>query len=119
MATATTPAPASCVQLPSASSAMQLIEGDTSGIAPALLHTVLRAGLIGAGLYTSGIRGKDLVRGSVAGSLAIELFVLGYMWHARGSLNKLRRWLSASCSQAAAPRGHWSSSTTQGRGRTR
>ena len=117
---ATTTAATSCpAQLPSASSAMQLIEGDTAGIAPALLHTVLRAGLIGAGLYTSGIRGKDLVRGSVAGSLAIELFVLGYMWHARGSLNKLRRWHSASCSQAAAPRGHWSSSTTQGRGRTR
>lgn len=84
MATTTCP-PA----LPSATSAMQLVEGDTSGIVPALSHTIIRGGLAGLGLASSGLRGKELVRGAIAATLAIELGVLLYMWHERGSLNKL------------------------------
>jgi len=87
-AAADTP-PATCPPaLPSATSAIQLIEGDTKGVVPALAHTLLRAGLVGFGMYTTGLRGKPLVKGAIAGSLAVELFVLGYMWYQRGSLNK-------------------------------
>jgi hypothetical protein len=38
---------------------------------------VLRAGLIGGGLYAAGQR-EGLAKSAIAGSLAIELFVLGW-----------------------------------------
>ena len=66
--------------LPSSTSAADLIEGKPGSLGRAFLHTVGRATLIGTGLYAAGYRGKDLVKGSIAASLAIEAFAL--VWFA-------------------------------------
>lgn len=63
--------------LPSGSSAAALLSGDMSALPLAVAHTVLRAGLVGAGLLVAGER-THVVRNAVAGSLAIETFVLGW-----------------------------------------
>lgn len=65
--------------LPSGSSALSLVQGRPGAIGGVFLHTMLRAGLIGAGLAIAGER-KHLVRNALAGSLAVEAFVLGFMW---------------------------------------
>lgn len=63
--------------LPSGSSAAALLSGDMSALPLAVAHTVLRAGLVGAGLLVAGER-THVVRNAVAGSLAIEAFVLSW-----------------------------------------
>ena len=72
--------------LPSGSSAAALIGGDWSALPLAVAHTVLRSGLVGAGLLVAGER-THVVRNAVAGSLAIEAFVLSWAawkrWHDR------------------------------------
>jgi hypothetical protein len=40
-------------------------------------HTIVRAALVGAGLVVAGER-THVIRNAVAGSLAIETFVLGW-----------------------------------------
>jgi len=66
-----------CAALPSGSSAVAVVSGDWSALPLAVAHTVLRAGLVGAGLLVAGER-THVVRNAVAGSLAIEAFVLGW-----------------------------------------
>jgi hypothetical protein len=64
--------------LPSGTSAKALVQGDMKALPEVVLHTALRAGLIGTGMYIAGAR-TDVVRNAVAGSLAIEAFVLLWM----------------------------------------
>ena len=66
-----------CPALPSGSSAVALLSGDLSALPVAVAHTAVRAALIGTGLLVAGER-KRVVRNAVAGSLAIETFVLGW-----------------------------------------
>jgi hypothetical protein len=63
--------------LPSAASALAFVRGDPGSLLPMALHTVLRAGIIGTGLYVAGTR-RNLVRTALVSSLAIETFVLAW-----------------------------------------
>jgi hypothetical protein len=63
--------------LPSGTSAADLLSGDLRALPIAVAHTVVRAALIGTGLLVAGER-VHVVRNAVAGSLAIETFVLGW-----------------------------------------
>lgn len=73
--------PALVPVLPSASSAMALVNGVPGALPMVVAHTAMRAGIIGFGLVLSGQR-QSVVRTAVVSSLAIEAFVLawaGYM----------------------------------------
>ena len=61
-------------ELPSASTVREFIRGE-AGFMPVLGTTVLRAMLIGAGMYAVGER-KNIVRNAMAGATAIEVFVM-------------------------------------------
>lgn len=63
--------------LPSGEAAQKLLAGDSSALGPVIGFTLLRAGLIGVGLYAAGQR-KDVVRGAIAGATMIEVFVLAW-----------------------------------------
>jgi len=63
--------------LPSASSAMALINGEPGALPMVVAHTGMRAGIIGVGLVLSGQR-QGVVRTALVSSLAIEAFVLGW-----------------------------------------
>jgi hypothetical protein len=66
--------------LPSAGSAMAFVRGEPGAFPVVLLHTVVRAGIIGAGLYVAGTR-RNVLRTAVVSSLAIETFVLCWAVH--------------------------------------
>lgn len=68
---------ADCAALPSSDAACDLVQGNVSALPKVLGTTLLRGGLIAAGLYVAGER-AHLLRNSVAGALAIEVFVLGW-----------------------------------------
>lgn len=75
--------PPACPALPSGSSAVALVGGDWSALPLAVGHTILRATLVGGGMLAAGER-AHVVRNAVAGSLAIETFVLMWaMWKRR------------------------------------
>ena len=61
--------------LPSVAAAEQFWKGEEGGAVKLVTSTALRALLIAAGLAAAGER-KRLVRYSIAGALAIEVFVL-------------------------------------------
>lgn len=65
--------------LPSASSAMMLINGEPGALPLVLAHTGMRAGIIGFGLVLAGQR-QNVIRTAVTASLSVEAFVL--MWAA-------------------------------------
>jgi hypothetical protein len=68
--------------LPSAESAEALVGGDVGALPKVLLHTTVRGGLIGLGLYAAGMRGaKNLVKFGLAGAVGIEVFVLLWAWY--------------------------------------
>jgi hypothetical protein len=63
--------------LPSQSSAAALVGGDITAAPTVVFHLLGRAAIIAAGMGIAGERdAKRLVVGSLAGSTAIELFVL-------------------------------------------
>jgi len=66
--------------LPTGANATDVINGVPGAIPKAVMYTLLRSILIGAGLATVGVRGQDLVKYSLAGSTAVEAFVLFYAW---------------------------------------
>jgi hypothetical protein len=61
--------------LPSASSALALMNGEPGAFPMVLAHTGLRAGIIAIGLVVSGQR-RGVFRNAIVSSLAIEAFVL-------------------------------------------
>jgi len=70
--------------LPSSDAVADLLDGKPGAIWGVAGSTLLRAGLIGAGMYAAGFRDQRvLVRGAVAGAFAIELFVFGWVMHQR------------------------------------
>lgn len=65
--------------LPSGAAAEAFLEGPTPTTAGAVAASVLaRSAIVGAGLFLVGER-QHLIRNAIAGSLAIETFVLGYL----------------------------------------
>lgn len=78
--------PAIAPVLPSASSAMALVQGQPGALPLVIGHTVMRAGIISVGLLLSGQR-HGVMRTALVSSLAIEAFVLGWAsLLAKGSL---------------------------------
>lgn len=76
--------PALAPALPSASSALALMNGEPGALPLVLIHTGLRAGIIATGLLVATqltdfrIRPGQIVKTSLVSSLAIEAFVLGW-----------------------------------------
>lgn len=70
--------PASCPTLPSARSANRLVNGDPWAIFAVVRDVLFRAVLIGAGMWLVGAR-DNLTMNAIAGSVAIETFVIGYL----------------------------------------
>lgn len=66
------------VSLPSGESASDFLEGKSGSAARLTMHFLGRSALVGVGLALAGLRGKELVKCSLAGSAAIEGFVLAY-----------------------------------------
>ena len=66
------------VPLPSSANANDLLDGKPGAIPLGVVYTAGRMAIIGGGLLVAGFRGKELLKGAVAGGLAIEAFVLMY-----------------------------------------
>ena len=63
--------------LPSASSAQDLVDGKAGSVVRVLSHMIGRAALVGTGIYLAGA-GRKTPKYALAGSIAIECFVLSY-----------------------------------------
>ena len=63
--------------LPSGNAALAFVQGQQGALPAVVGYTLLRAGLIGVGLYVAGQR-RYIVRHALVSSLAIEAFVLGW-----------------------------------------
>lgn len=73
-----TPAPSKGLVLPSASSAERLVRGEPGALPLVGLHLLGRAALVGTGIaLVNGLNMKTM-KYALAGSAAIEVFVLGY-----------------------------------------
>lgn len=74
--------PQTCpTELPSSSSAKDLINGKPAAILPVVGYTALRGTLIAGGLYLAGERKpKQLFKSAVAATLMIEAWVIGWAW---------------------------------------
>ena len=68
------------VALPSGESASDFVDGVPGSGTRLIGHFLGRSVLLALGLAAAGLRDKDLVKASLAGSAAIEFFVLGYAW---------------------------------------
>ena len=70
--------------MPSYESACDVYRGDPTAIYRVGLGLLTRAFFIGAGLAVVGVRDKrDLLVYSLAGSLGVEAFVVGWVWKNR------------------------------------
>lgn len=74
--------PAIAPALPSATSALALVNGEPGALPIVIAHTGLRAGIIGVGLLISGQR-RGIFRNAIVASMAIEAFVLGWAAYQR------------------------------------
>ena len=72
------PARSPCV-LPSGKAACDLLQGNMSALAPAIMWTGIRACAVAVGLYVVGER-EHLAKKAVAGALAVEAAVLVHLW---------------------------------------
>ena len=69
-----------CPTLPSSTSAHDLVTGKPGAILTVIGHTLGRAALISPGIYLAGERDlAGLVKKSIGGAIAIEVFVTAYM----------------------------------------
>jgi hypothetical protein len=68
----------SCPTSPSSSSACNLLNGADGAVPSFLGHWILRGALIAPGLALAGVRGRQLVIGSIASSSMISMFLLAY-----------------------------------------
>ena len=77
------------VSLPSSDAAGDLVLGKPGALATVAATTAARAVLIGLGLYLVGEREPHrLIRNALGGSLAIEAFVLGWVYAHRKDLKE-------------------------------
>ena len=67
------------VILPSAEAAEELYDGKPGSLIKTVACTAFRALIISGGLALTGLRGKELFEKSVYSSVAVELFVVGYV----------------------------------------
>lgn len=64
---------------PGGRNASDVLDGDSRAVVKELLFAAERAGLICAGLYVTGFRGREVLRGTIGATLAMEAFVFGYV----------------------------------------
>lgn len=64
---------------PGGRNASDIFEGDAAAVAKEFVFIAERSLLIGLGLFVAGYREKNLVRGTVAATLAMEAFIFGYV----------------------------------------
>jgi hypothetical protein len=64
---------------PGGRNASDIINGDGVAVAKEFVFIAERSLLIGLGLYAAGFRGMKMIQGTVAGTLAMEAFVFGYV----------------------------------------
>lgn len=76
--------------LPSASSALALMNGEPGALPLVVAHTALRAGIIATGLFISGQR-RGVMRNALVASCAIEAFVLGWAAYQRSQITATAR----------------------------
>lgn len=70
-----------CATLPSSNAAADFIQGKPGALGHVVLSTGLRAVLISLGIYAAGERDtKRLAKYSVGAAVAIEAFVLWWVW---------------------------------------
>jgi hypothetical protein len=76
--------------LPSASSALALMNGEPGALPLVVMHTVLRVGIIGTGLFVAShltdfkLPARQVFKTALVSSLAIEAFVLGWAAYQKG-----------------------------------
>lgn len=81
--------------LPSASSALALVNGQPGALPLVVVHTVLRAGIIGTGLVVAShltdfrLPARQVVKTALVSSLAIETFVLLWAGYQKGLSNRV------------------------------
>lgn len=73
-------------QLPSATSALAFVRREPGAWRQVAAHTAGRAALIGVGLTLAGQR-RGVMKGAIAGALAIEAFVLWWAYKANQASN--------------------------------
>jgi hypothetical protein len=66
------------LNLPSASTAADLLDGKPGALLGMIGCTLGRGILVATGVYLAGFRGKQLIKASLAAALAIEGYVLAY-----------------------------------------
>lgn len=66
--------------LPSQDAAYRLVRGQANGLRDTVSCTLGRAALLSVGLAACGVRGRSLVQQSLAGAVAVEVFVLAWSW---------------------------------------
>jgi hypothetical protein len=82
--------PALAPALPSASSALALMNGEPGALPLVLVHMGLRAGIIATGLWTAGhltdfrLPPRQILKTALVSSLAIEAFVLAWAGYQKG-----------------------------------
>lgn len=64
------------ISAPTYATAHRIVSGDVTAPVEMIGWTVLRGLLIGSGLALAGVRGNQLVWGSLAGSTVVSLFAL-------------------------------------------
>lgn len=64
---------------PGGRNASDIFDGDGLAVAKEFVFIAERSLLLGLGLYVAGYRENDLVRGTVAATLAMEAFIFGYV----------------------------------------
>ena len=69
-----------CPSLPSSTDALRAVNGEPAGWALVVRDIFFRSGLIAAGVYMYNPKSKNIIKNSVAGSVAVEAFVLGWIW---------------------------------------
>ena len=77
--------------MPTYESACDLYRGDPDAVNKVGLGILSRSVFIAAGLYLAGMRGAgDLAKYSLAGSLGVEAFVLGWVWKESGRPSRIK-----------------------------
>ena len=70
--------------LPSSNSVYAVVSGDTKALPILFLHYAARSTIIGIGLAAAGIRGRNLLLGSIAAAGAFEVSLLTWaIWKRR------------------------------------
>ena len=66
--------------LPSGDAALRLVRGEGKAALDVAGTMFLRSGIIATGLAVAGFRGKNLLKGTIGATVAVEAGVLAWAW---------------------------------------